>query len=925
MSFDQTPAGELQLTPRTSPETLPAASRGPVLPPWLSLRRLLVGGFVSIALLAILAVGAFFFGRYWLQSAAKNALPQIDGSLHLSGLSAPVTVARDAHGVPSIHAHSLDDLYRAQGFVTAQDRLFQMDLLRRHAAGELAEVVGASAVAHDRLQRTLQIRAAADRALPLLPPAQRHMLEQYAAGVNAAIATDGSHLPVEFRILRYKPSPWTARDSLLVLLAMFQDLTNEFSGKLARESLVARLPPSLRDELEQDLYPVGSWRDHPPGMSILDLSMEGAPIPDVPLDESQSALASPLNFFLSPQAPTTADSCTDCVAGSNNWVVSGAHTASGKPLLSNDMHLTHSLPGIWYQADLAADAPADNPTTPFHAAGVSLPGMPLIVVGHNDHIAWGFTNLGADVQDVYVETTRGSGPAEQFQSTDGSWQPVVHLSEPIKVHGGRDVAFEVLATRHGSVLTPILNPALTANVIHPGSETRTLSLRWTIYDPAAVQLPSLEVNSAHDWPSFLAAFRHYGGPAQNLVYADDQGHIGYHAVGMIPMRGPAPAIASPLLPPTGNVISQQTPTLRALRDPLDTTSVKATPEPTPSTGMLSPVPTRPSAASEWSGYIPFDDLPQVYDPAAGVIATANARTTPDGYAYAIAQNWAAPYRNERIWHLLAHRKDLTAADMLGIQTDIESDFDRMLGERLTYAIDHAHLKRSDADAKTLSQAAELLRTFKGRMATDSTAAAIAYSVHLALWPQLLKPQLQPLKPGQPDDLNTLYVWGERDYALEQILMHTPPRWLPKGFADWNDFLASVVLTALKTEKAPADLTTWHFGDYHTVDIEHPIFAQSPELHRLIAMPTGTNPQPQSGDTTTIKQVGHSFGPSERFTADLANLDHSTLNLVTGQSGNLASPWFLDQFAIWYKGTTLPMPFSPAAIAAATAHTLTLTP
>ncbi len=869
-----------------------------------------------------------------------------------------MTVERDAHGVPRIRAGSVDDLVEAQGFVTAQDRLFQMDLLRRHAAGELAAILGPSVLGHDRLQRTLQIRAAADRAIAALPPAQLHLLERYAAGVNASIDAQRQHLPIQFRVLRYQPAPWTPRDSLLVALSMFEDLTNAFPTKLARESLTSRLPAATRERMEQDLYPVGSWRDHPPPSPMPDLTIEGPQIQDIPLDESQSSLRLPrstgfvaaglaqdaalLTALTSPELPPD----PSLTPGSNEWVVSGAHTASGKPLLSNDMHLTHSLPGIWYEADLQAAGP--DPASPFHAAGVSIPGLPLIVVGHNDHIAWGFTNLGADVQDVYVETTRGSGSAEEFQAADGSWQPVLHFSEPIAVKGAKTEAFEVLGTRHGDAITPILNPALTPDVTRPQGKSgpeRTLSLRWTIQDAAALHFPFLAIDSATDWTSFLAAIREFG-MAQNVVYADDRGHIGYHASGLIPLRGPAEKPKPDAALPADVATAESAPLAEPSALPSATNSLQleeppAAPQPTAPllSGPLSPVPLKPSVAHEWSGYIPFDELPQVYDPPGGVIATANSRVTPDSYPYPLALNWAAPYRNERIWHVLQRSQRLTAADMLALQNDIDSEFDRVLAERLTYALDlsleHPPAGRSAEQTRTLRQAADLLRTFKGGMATDSAAAAIVASVHATLWPMLLEPVLSPATAAEqtsrtqkasrkPDhraqvlEFNALYLWGERDYALEQLLQHTPARWLPHGFANWNDFLTAATLRALADSSAPAELASWRFSAISTVEIEDPVFAQSEALRSLLGRPTGTGPRPQSGDATTVKQVGHSFGPSERFTADLAALDRSTLNLVLGQSGNPDSPYYMDQFPAWLAGTTFPLSGPPV-------HTLRLTP
>ena len=862
-------------------------------------------------------------------------------------LHAPVTIQRDLHGTPYVHAATFDDLVLAQGYLTAGDRLFQMDTLRRHAAGTLAEIFGASLLPHDRLQRTLQIRAAADRALAVLPPDQLHLLEVYAQGVNAAIAAQHDHLPIEFRVLRYTPDPWTPRDSLLVTLAMFQDLSNTYPTKLARESLTARLPP----ELAADLYPVGSWRDHTPDQPIPDLTIPGPPVEQVPLDESQASLAQPTKpgapglasetwarttsiptpaTILASLDPILHPTPRDLTPGSNAWAVSGAHTATGKPLLSNDMHLNLTVPGLWYAIDLRADE------TNFHTAGGSIPGTPLICVGHNDHIAWGFTNLGADVQDLYLETIRGSGASEEFQSTDGTWQPVLHQQEVIRVAHGLDETLDLRLTRHGEALTPILP-----------IPNRTIALRWTIYDPANLHYPWLAIDQAHDWPSFLAATADFGGPTQNALYADDGGHIGYHALGRIPLRGPAPTpvLSDPGALPTDLGAPGLDSETRV--PPPGIPSDLAAPR-TPNTpqlsGSLSPVPLVPTPAHEWSGYIPFDKLPQAFDPPAGVLATANARVTPDDYPYPITLNWAAPYRNERIYKQLAHRTGLTPADMLALQTDVYSDFDHVLAQRLAYALDHAATNKNP-------QAADLLRTFNGRMTTEAPTPAIVSAVHAILWPMLLAPHLNgavtnpgapslpaasspvrvgstqlplPLPPEAYDRIQSIYTWGEKDYALEQLLQHTPARWLPPGYPTWDDFLAAAVAEGLREAHAPADLSKWSYGPIHTVDLESPIFDRSAALRRLYRKPTGTGPHPQSGDGTTIKQVGgiaRPFGPSERFTADLANPTNSTLNLPLGQSENPASPWFQDQFPAWLRGTTYPFPTQPTTIT----HTLTLQP
>jgi penicillin amidase len=842
---------------------------------------------ITFVAVLVLLIVAFYGTRIWARNAMRDSLPQLDGSVAIPGLSAPVTVQRDTHGVPYIKAASLDNLIVAQGFVTAQDRLWQMEALRRHGSGTLAELLGSSLLAHDRAQRTLQLRAAADRALTVLPPDQLHWLELYARGVNASIAVQRPHLPLEFRLLHDDPAPWTPSDSILISIVMYQDLTTTFSQKLGREILATRLNPTLLN----DLFPVGSWRDHPPAQPPVDLTAPQPDIPDVPLDESQTKLTRPtinnqrltiniaalinLRQILNPQAL-----CESCTAGSNNWTVSGAHTASGKPLLSNDMHLNHSVPGIWYETSLEAPNPSG---APFHVAGVSLPGAPFVIVGHNDHIAWGFTNLGADVQDIYVEHTRLNNHQTEFQSPDGSWHPIIHHQETIHVRFGKDVVLDLLATQHGQFETPIISTLLN----NPSSsqskarvDNRPLALAWTIYDPTNLTDPFFSVNNATDWPSLLAAFSNWGGPAQNLVYADDQGHIGYHTLGKIPIRG-SDGLPHPL-------------------------------SPFPVSGL--------DPNRQWSGYIPFEQLPQIFDPPGGILATANARITPDLYPFPITLDWGAPYRNERIWKVLSAAKNLTPADMLKLQTDVYSDLDHVLAQRFAYAIDHAGPKVS-TNPKRLHQAADILRKWNGFVDTSSPAATIVDAARSVFWPMILTP-----KTGlNPDELAQLYVWYEKPYAEEQIILHAPARWLPTKDAKWNDLLATAVDRALVESRAPEDLTQWTYGKTHTVDIEHPVYSISPLIQSVIGVPTGTGPQPQSGDGTTVKQVSHTFGPSERLTVDFSDLDHTTLNIVLGQSGNPLSPWFMDQFPAWYHNTTNPLPYTPTAIQSATTHTLTLTP
>jgi penicillin amidase len=801
--------------------------------------------FLLFTCLWLLATFILLYGILvlWLGSAAKAALPQLDGESHLSaqgiqGLTAPVTVRRDQHGVPHIDAASQEDLFIAQGYVTAQDRLWQMDAYRRTANGELAEVMGSSLVRHDKMQRLQQFRKVAQRIYSNLPAEERTRLEAYARGVNIYIAQHQDSLPPEFRLLHYKPQPWSGVDSISIGMMMVDMLDTHWYSKLSRERIAARLH---NPKLESDLYPVGSWRDHPP---TGDLQGESQPNPKPSAsdnDEDERTVASVL-----PSADLRLISnlvnrrpCSDCTPGSNNWVIAGAHTASGKPLLSNDMHLGLNEPNIWYMADLRAPG--------FHAAGVTLPGMPFVIAGHNEHVAWGFTALYGDVQDLYVEKVEG----DKYEGSDKQWHALSVDHEFIRVRGGRDVNYEVRITDHGPLIDPIFT-----------RDSRPIALKWTLYNTTLNSIPIYAINTASNWTEFTAALEQWCWPTQNVVYSDDQGHIGYHAIGRMPIR------------PAG----------------------------------LSSIPIS-DAVHEWQGYIPFDDLPNTFDPPSGLLATANSRVTSARSKYPLTNEWADPYRAERIYKLLQGRNHLTPADMLAVQTDIYSEMDQELAHRLATAIDHT----ADADDR-LRKAADLLRNWDGRLTTDSVAASIEVNTRYTLRPMLLEP-----KVGK--DLAKSYQWSESNFAEEEIVMHASRDWLPPDYKDWDAFLTAAVQHVLKNGKAPADLSKWTYGSWHFVEIQHPLS----EFLPLIGHKAGTGKQPLSGDTLSVKQVGESFGPSQRFTMDWSNIDSSTENIVLGESGNLYSPYYRDQWNDYYTGRTFSLPFTPAAVSASAQHTLRLLP
>jgi penicillin G amidase len=804
-----------------------------------SFLRFLLWFAFAVLLLATICVAYAYY-------VTRAALPQLDGQLKVAGLSAPVMVTRDGHGVPVIEAANLNDLFFAQGFVTAQDRLWQMDVMRRFGGGELSEILGEETVKLDREQKVLGLRAAAKKSLEIAGARDRGFMEAYAQGVNAFISTNSHKLPIEFRILRYTPKPWTVEDSVVIANQMVKDLNyHYFYDALAREKILAKLGP----ELTADLYVNNSWHDRPPTVMREDLGQTESSSSDSDDDDDEE---SPDNSVTRQSYP--ADAIAPMpeglpVNGSNDWVVSGAHSVTGKPLLSNDMHLGHQMPNLWYEAHLHCGA--------LDVAGVSLPGMPYIVVGHNQRIAWGFTNVGPTVTDVFIENFNGQGG---YQTPNG-WVQAEHRAEVVHVRGKPDVNVDVKITRHGPIITELV----------PG-ETRPLALRWTLYD--GLRIPFFDVNTAQNWDDFKKAFSQLDAPGQNVVYADVDGNIGYHSTGKVPIR----TAGDGSLPASGADNSH-----------------------------------------EWISYIPFDKLPNVYNPPSGIIATANGRITPDNYPNPVSMEWEAPWRTARIYHVLESGRQFSAADMLALQTDIHSEADQFAAERFVYAIDHAN--KPSVRAK---QAADLMRSWDGLMQASSAAPTITENAIRELRRLILEPKLGSVAADSDPDASLnwrTYSWEMRSVWLENILLHRPKRWLPENYPSYDELLAAAVEAAVNDPHAPKDLSTWRWGVYNAVEIQHPVLGKIPIVRHW----SGPGVQEQSGSGYTVKAVSRRHGPSERFTANLANLDESTLNVVTGQGGNFLSPHYMDQWQNWYGGTTLTLPFSAKAVESSKAHQLVLEP
>jgi penicillin amidase len=490
------------------------------------LRTILRFLFWTLLIIAVLAGGTAWWFIY-------RPLPQLDGSISLSGLQKEVTVERDNWGVPHIRASSLQDAVEAQGYVMAQDRLWQLDLMRRASRGQLSEIVGPLALKSDKQFRTFGFSRAAERDFAVMDKDSRALMEAYARGVNAFIEQHQKSLPLEFTLLKYKPEPWQPTDSLVIAGYMYQTLTDTWERELDR----AKVEERVGADRSKDLFAVDAPMDH---FVVGD--------PDVPNDGSQASRVDPDDEDDDDDMPTdtilkaavpgaggvrTPETFADVTSalwpsiegyleetqseirqglGSNNWVVSGAHTATGKPLLANDTHLELSIPPIWYEMHLTAPG--------YNAKGFTLPGAPLIVIGHNDRIAWGFTNNGADVQDLYIETFNPAAPDDY--RVNGAWVKAQVFDETIHVKGQPDEHLKVVVTRHGPV-------------VHREAD-KVYALRWTALEPGGLGSTYNWLSTANNWREFREIMKRVWGPGQNAVYADVDGNIGYVMAARVPIR-----------------------------------------------------------------------------------------------------------------------------------------------------------------------------------------------------------------------------------------------------------------------------------------------------------------------------------------------------------------------------------------------------
>jgi penicillin amidase len=804
----------------------------------------------TITLIASFLV--FSAGALLPQSTAQ----QNARTISIAGLKDRVTIRRDERGIAYIEATNDDDLYFAQGYVTASDRLWQMDLLRRNVRGELAEIFGAAALAEDKRHRTMGLAAVVEESAKHLPANLNSAMTAYASGVNAFMdsLTDQT-MPPEFRLLQYKPRHWTPADSVCVGKLLAEYLSSSWQADIMRASL-AGLPKEKREALLTETSPldvlvVGSDRKE---------ARAANKRRNLPQIDSEILVELAKQIESERQSRELLGLGTldfETFQASNNWVVSGKRTVSGKPLLANDPHIPAAAPGVWYQIELTSPG--------IHVAGVTFPGAPGIVIGHNDRIAWGATNLGPDVQDVYLEKFDKDNP-KRYQTPSG-WRDAEIRQEQIKVRPNplspatETQTLEVTVTRHGPIMLE--------------KDGARYALRWPSLDPATMESSGLfDANRARNWKEFTEALSHYSGPTQNFVYADVDGHIGYYGAGRIPIRKTG----------DGSV---------------------------PYDGATDD--------GEWTDFIPFDKLPHSYDPPSGMIITANQRVVGQSYPYFLSHLWAQPYRARRIFELLSAKPKLTTDDFRRIQGDVYSislaTFARAASKALKSVPGAVATGSPSGTDERLLKLVTDLAIWDGLLVPDSRVAVIASQMRTAFKQRILNAALGP-------DLSKTYGWPGSDVLIDRIIAEQPREWLPKDNPTYADLYRAAYEDARQAlMKSPGpDESQWTWGNIYKVRFPHPLSA-APLVGVQFTIPAF----PQSGIPGSGATVNVGPSVSMRLIADPSDWDKTQNGIPLGQSGIPGNAHWKDQLEDWRKVTPRVLPFSKAAVEAATKDTLVITP
>ncbi|MFD1663147.1 penicillin acylase family protein [Streptomyces caeni] len=907
-----------------------------------------------VIVLVLALVTGFGYGGYWSVSTVRASFPQTKGSITLAGLSGPVDVKRDGNGIPQIYASSDEDLFMAQGYVQAQDRFYEMDVRRHMTSGRLSEMFGKSQIKNDAFLRTLGWDRVAQKEYDTtLSASTKKYLRAYAKGVNAYLqGKDGKDISLEYAALNltgdYRPEAWTPVDSVSWLKAMAWDLRGNMQEEIDRSLMTSRLGPKQI----ADLYPEYPYQRHKPivregrydaatktfeqggstgtgsttGTTGASTSATGASTSATGASTSatgisgSSALRSQLAglYNVLDNVPTAVGVNGNGI-GSNSWVVAGSHTITGKPLLANDPHLSASLPSVWYQMGLHCTTVSAR--CPYDVTGYTFAGLPGVIIGHNQSIAWGMTNSGVDVTDLYLEKLSGDGYVY-----DGKVVPFTTRTETIKIAGGGSKKIVVRATKSGPLLSDRddelvkVGKKATVDTAAPDrGDGYGIALRWTALDPGSSMDAVFEIDKATDWKEFRAAARSFEVPSQNLIYADTRGNIGYQLPGKIPTRAQG----------------------------LDGSI--------PAPGWDS--------AYKWTGYIKQDELPHEYNPERGYIVTANqAVVGKDTYPYTLTTDWGYGARSQRINDLIESKikggGKISTDDMRQMQLDSSSEIAKLLVPKLL---------KIDVPDKHVREAQKLLESWDSTQDADSAAAAYFNAVwrnilKLAFGNKLpkelrVKGQCLWVEPadntGPADENRKVRECGQRD--ADQAQPDGGDRWFevvrniiddenndwwrtPKTRTDkattTRDELFGRAMKDARwelTAKLGKDIDTWSWGRLHRLFLKNQTLGTGGP--RIIQYMLNRGPWKLDGGEATVNATGWNaaggYGvvwvPSMRMVVNLGDLDKSKWINLSGASGHAYSAHYTDQTDLWAEGELLPWHFSKNAVDKSTADTLVLKP
>ena len=837
-----------------------------------------IGKVVLWSVLGLMIVG-IVAGTLFFRYSVSRAFPQTEGTIQIAGLEGDVEIIRDSMGVPHIYADTPHDLFMAQGYVQAQDRFFQMDFWRHISFGRLSEMFGDSQIDSDTFIRTLGWGRLAEEQYEVETEEAKAVLDAYALGVNAYLETQSpADLSFEYSIIEllnhgYTPEPWTGAQSLAWGKVMAWDLGGNIDAEIGRSMALGVLPP----ERVAQIYPPYPGGRHP-------YIIDGGPAAD---GTSASALQASVDagdaLTSAARAIETLYAITgggkETGIGSNSWVVSGEHTPTGMPYLMNDPHLAAQMPSIWHQVGLHCRAVTDE--CPFDVAGFSFAGVPGVIIGHNADIAWGFTNVGPDVQDLYIEKVNPGNP-DQYE-VNGEWVDMDIHTETIVVAGGENQEITIRATRHGPIISGVFESL--DEFDESGIDTPpdyAISFKWTGLDDGlpSVTQPVLGINQASNFEEFKEAALLFAVPSQNMIYADTEGNIGYVVPGNIPIR----SAGDGTLPVPGWTDDHM-----------------------------------------WTGYIPYNELPWVLNPESGYIVTANNAVISEDYEYLITKDWDYGYRAKRIVDLVTSNLGIPLDDHMRIQFDGYDANAARIVPYVTSAISSSGVQLSDAGRVALNE----IEAWDRQSFADRTGAA----VWNATWKNLLAVTFQD---DLPED-----IWprgNSRWFEVVGTMLDNPndPFWNDTTTPETetrDDMLVAAFVAGIDelTETLGSDVSTWTWGEVH----EMTFINQSLGMSGIAVIEDRFNrgPYPASGSEGMVNAVGweatEGFSvdwlPSMRMLVDVSDWSNSLAVHTTGQSGHIDHEHYDDMIPLWLAGGNIPFLWERADIRADAQATLYLYP